>query len=143
MTTRQRLMPMITGAAMAATVFGATLGVAPASAAPGQTSATLFIIQDPQNAGNYRIAVVGRFPMLQADAVGFLNNINNGDCEGRMLYYIYGDDPGEVDPLLHHNVVPGAPDDAQGYLKASSQGLEFRRDLALRKNFLDEERGAG
>ncbi|UUO00581.1 hypothetical protein M4D79_16990 [Mycolicibacterium novocastrense] len=133
--------PLISGAALAA-VIGATVGVAPVSATPGQTSATLFVVQDSVNAGNYRVAVVGRFPMPQADAVGFLNNLNNGDCDGHMNYYVYGDDPGDPDRYIHHETATAVHDDANGYLKASSQGLEFRREILLRKNFLNEDSGA-
>ncbi|MGV0792665.1 hypothetical protein [Mycolicibacterium sp. XJ1819] len=92
MNTRKTLVSMISGAAALGGIFGAMATAAPAVAAPGQTGANLHVIQDPANQGNYLLAIIGRFPMPQADAVGFLNNINNGDCQGGMNYYIYADD---------------------------------------------------
>lgn len=133
---------MTSGAAAVATAFGLLTGPAPALAAPGQTGATLHIIQDPQNQGNYLLAILGRFPMPQADAVGFLNNINNGDCQGGMNYYVFGDDGGREDArYIHFKPVLGAHNNPDGYLKASSQGLEYRTQILLRKSLLNEDSG--
>lgn len=139
MNARTKMMAAIGGAAA---VSGALItGVAPATATPGQTNAMLFVVQDSQNAGNYRVAIVGRFPMPQSDAVGFLNNLNNGDCDGGMNYYVYGDDPGDPDRYIHVDSATAVHDDARGYLKTSSQGLELRREILLRKSFLNEDSG--
>lgn len=132
---------LIAGAAVGLAAIGLTAGTTPASGAPGQNGATLFVTQDPVNAGNYLLAILGRFPMPEADAVGFINNISNGDCLGGMNYYIYGDDGGAPGRYIHFKPVPGAHVDEQGYLKATSQGLEYRTQIALRKNFLNEDSG--
>lgn len=140
MSTRTTLASMLSCAAVIVAVFGAVAGMAPVSAAPAPSGANLHMIQDPANQGNYLLAILGRFPMTQADAVGFLNNINNGNCEGGMFYHIRGDDEGNNDPYVVTKRFLGAHDDDQGYLKATSQGLEYRRQIPLRKNFLDEDR---
>lgn len=141
MNTRKNLLPVIGGAAAVAAVLAASVSAAPALATPGQTNAHLFIAQDPANAGNSLVAIVGRFPMPQGDAVGFLNNINNGDCDGHMNYRVFADDSGDPDRYVHFETAPGARDDAQGYLKASSQGLEFRRNMVLPTSLLNEDSG--
>ncbi len=102
----------------------------------------LFIVQDSVSPGNYRLAILGgRIPMPQADAVGFLNNISNGDCQGGMNYYVFADDEGYNDRYIVMKPFPGVQVDDQGYLKATSQGLEYRREILLRKNLLDEDSG--
>jgi hypothetical protein len=137
MNTKSRIGALLSSAAVLAGAVGLTAGPAPASAAPAQSGATLFVIQDPVHPNNYRLAIMGTYPMQQADAVGFLNNINNGKCEGSMFYYLYGDDG---DPQHIHTLhFPGAHEDGEGYLKATSEGLGYRREFALRKNFLNED----
>ena len=131
---------LVATAAAAATV-GLTAGLAPAPAAPGQSGAMLFIVQDSVSPGNYRLAILGRIPMPQADAVGFLNNISNGDCQGGMNYYVFADDEGYNDRYIVMKPFPGVQVDDQGYLKATSQGLEYRREILLRKNLLNEDSG--
>lgn len=106
--------PLIAGATVAVAALGLTAALAPASAAPGPSGANLHIIEDPDNQGNYLLAILGRFPMPQADAVGFLNNINNGDCQGGMNYYIFGDDEGDPDRYIHFKPAVGVHDDNQG-----------------------------
>ncbi|MGV0716677.1 hypothetical protein ABQE93_14845 [Mycolicibacterium sp. XJ662] len=142
MNARKTVAWMTSGAAAVGTAFGLMSGPAPALAAPGPTGATLHIIQDPQNQGNYLLAILGRFAMPQADAVGFLNNINNGDCQGGMNYYVFGDDEGNEDArYIHFKPVLGAHNNPDGYLKATSQGLEYRTQIQLRKSFLNEDSG--
>jgi hypothetical protein len=137
MKTKSRIGALLSGAAVLTGVAGLSIGPAPVSAAPGQSGATLFVIQDPDHANNYKMAILGTYPMQQADAVGFINNINNGKCQGAMFYYIYGDD-GDAQHI-YTDYVPGAAVDGQGYLKATSEGLQYRREIALRKNFLNED----
>ena len=141
MKTSTNVARLIGTAAAAAAAAGLTVGPAPVSAAPGQSGATLFIVQDSVSPGNYRLAILGRFPMPQADAVGFLNNISNGDCQGGMNYYVFGDDEGYNDRYIVMKSFPGVQVDDQGYLKATSQGLEYRREILLRKHFLNEDSG--
>ncbi|MGV0643316.1 hypothetical protein ABQE44_07910 [Mycolicibacterium sp. XJ2546] len=142
MNARKALAWLMNGAAVVVTAAGVVAGATPASAAPGQSGATLHIIQDPQNQGNYLLAILGRFPMPQADAVGFLNNLNNGDCQGGMNYYVFGDDDGDEGArYIHFKPVLGAHNNPDGYLKASSQGLEYRTQIQLRKSFLNEDSG--
>jgi hypothetical protein len=137
MNTKSRIGALLSGAAVLAGVAGLSVGPAPVSAAPGQSGATLFVIQDPAHTNNYRLAILGTYPMQQADAVGFINNINNGKCQGGMFYYIYGDD-GDPQHIYTH-YLPGAAVDGEGYLEATSEGLQYRREIALRKNFLNED----
>lgn len=137
MNTRKKLVSVISGAAMIATAFGAPASLVPASAAPGQSGATLFITQDQVTPTNYLLAVLGTFRMPEADAVGFLNNINNGRCEGGMFYHIIGDD-GDPQYIVTKRFL-GAHEDDQGYFKATSEGLVYRRQILLRKNFLNED----
>lgn len=137
MTASKTIGTLIGAAASAAAAFGMTFGLAPASAAPAQSGAYLAIIQDPAHQNNYRLAIQGIIRMEQADAVGFINNINNGKCQGGMFYYVYGDDGDPQHIITKH--FPGAREDAEGYLRATSEGLVYRREIALRKNFLNED----
>lgn len=139
MTAFKKIGTLVGTAAVAAAAVGLTTGLPPASATPGQSGATLFIVQDSVNQGNYRPAILGRISMPQADAVGFLNNINN--CAGGMNYYVFGDDEGDPDRYIVAKYFPGVQVDDQGYMKATSQGLEYRREILLRKNFLNEDSG--
>jgi hypothetical protein len=128
---------LIGAAAAAAAAVGLAVGPAPASAAPAQSGAYLAIIQDHAHQNNYRLAVQGIIRMQQSDAVGFINNINIGQCQGGMFYYVYGDDGDPQHIVTKH--FPGALEDAEGYLRATSEGLVYRREIALRKNFLNED----
>jgi hypothetical protein len=126
-------------ASLAATSVGLTAGVAPASAARAQSGATLYIFEDPAIHTNYRVTIKGLFPMEQADAVGYLNNINDGKCEGGMSYHVHGDDgdPQHIVTKVFH----GAHSDPEGYLRATPEGLEYLREIPLRKGFLNEDDG--
>lgn len=119
---------------------GLTLGIPTAGAAPKPEGATLNIAQDPQHANNYVLQLFGTYPMEQADAVGYLNNINNGKCKGAITYTFYADDGDYV--ILEHDYVPGgAYVNPTGYFRATSEGLSYSHTIALRKNFLNEDNG--
>jgi hypothetical protein len=139
MNTRNKIGTLLGGAAIAATAIGLTAGLAPASAAPAQSGAVLAIVQDHAHQNNYRLAITGIIRMEQADAVGFLNNLNNGQCGkyGGMYYSIWADDGNVVQ--IHYAGFPGVQNDAGGYLKATSEGLVYRREITLRKNRLNED----
>ena len=139
MNAREKFVTLMGGAAMVAGTVGMTAGLAPASAAPTPTGTHLAVVQDPEHRNNYRLAIVGFIRMQQADAVGFINNINNGQCKGAMVYYLYGDDDGP--DHIHTVYRPGALVDNDGYLKATSEGLAYRVDFNLRKSFLNEDDG--
>lgn len=139
MNARNKIGSVLGGAAVLAAIVGMTVGLAPALAAPAQSGAVLAIVQDHAHQNNYRLAINGIIRMEQADAVGFLNNLNNGQCGqySGMIYRFYGDDGNPQ--YIHRSYFPGAQSDAEGYLKATSEGLVYRREITLRKNFLNED----
>jgi CO dehydrogenase/acetyl-CoA synthase beta subunit len=51
----------------------------------------------PETSETIRVTIEGVFPMSEADAVGFLNNIYTGKEPGGMEYKIFADDNGEGD----------------------------------------------
>lgn len=140
MKARWKLASLMGGAVMIATAIGLTAGVAPASAAPKQVGATLHIVQDVQHSNNWRLTSVGVYPMSQADAQGFLNNMNNGKCRGALYYHVYGDD-GSPQHIFSTRPFYSAHADAEGFLRATPQGLEYRREITLRKSKLNEDDG--
>jgi hypothetical protein len=86
--------------------------------------------------------------MLQADAVGYLVHVNDGNYpggpgQGGMIYYLEGDDgngfPG--DESLSSNFLPGTQTDGEGYLRAGPEGIEYLREISVPKNKLDEDTG--
>jgi hypothetical protein len=139
MNAHKKIGSVLAGAATIATAVCMTAGLAPALAAPAPSGAVLGIVQDPAHQNNYLLAITGIFRMEQPDAVGFLNNLNNGQCGqySGMIYRIYGDDGNPQ--YINRQYFPGAQNDAEGYLKATSEGLVYRRQFTLRKNFLNED----
>jgi hypothetical protein len=136
MNARKKVASAMGYAAMVAAT-GLSIGLAPASAAPEQSPGSLlYIYQDPVNDGNYRMSIKGVYPMQQADAVGFITHISEKGCGG-MHYLIYGDD-GDPQYIYDRNF-PGAQVDKEGYLRATPQGLEYLREIVLRKSFLNED----
>jgi hypothetical protein len=129
---------MLAGAAMITTVVGLTAGLAPSAAAPKRDGATLDIVQDSSNNGNYVLVVNGAYPMEQPDAQGYINNINTGSCGERgysgLTYSILGDDGNRQNIAVRQ--YPG-----QGHLSATPRGLEYSRAIPIQKGFLDEDRG--
>jgi hypothetical protein len=139
MTTRKKLASTIGGAATIAAVIGMTAGLAPASAAPKQTPGTrISIVEDIVNPTYYRVILNGVYPMQQPDAVGFIVHLGDNRCGG-MHYIVWGDDDGKEQYLFDRNF-PGTHEDIEGYLKASPQGLEYRREFLVPKSALDEDK---
>ena len=60
--------------------------VTPAAAAPTASGARLSIYTDPAAPKTGRVTIDGLFPMSEADAVGYLNNIYTGAKPGGMEY---------------------------------------------------------
>ncbi|BDX33054.1 hypothetical protein TUM20985_36010 [Mycobacterium antarcticum] len=136
------------GAAVLGTVVAMTAGLAPAAASPKQSGAQLFVNEDRGNPANYRLAIKGVFPMEQADAVGYLIHINDGDHpggpgRGGMIYHLQADDgngwPG--DSALVSEFLPGTQTDGEGYLRATPAGIEYLREISVPKKVLDEDTG--
>jgi hypothetical protein len=139
---------LIGAASVMAGAVGLTTGVVPAAASPAQSGATLYVNEDAANHNNYRLAIKGVFPMLQADAVGYLVHVNDGNYpggpgQGGMIYYLEGDDgngfPG--DESLSSNFLPGTQTGGEGYLRAGPEGIEYLREISVPKNKLDEDGG--
>jgi hypothetical protein len=139
---------LIGAASVIAGAVGLTAGVAPAAASPAQSGATLYVNEDAANHNNYRLAIKGVFPMLQADAVGYLVHVNDGNYpggpgQGGMSYLLQGDDgngfPG--DKNLSSHFFPGTQTGGEGYLRAGPEGIEYLREISVPKNKLDEDTG--
>jgi len=147
MNTRKKIGSLMGGVATIAAVVGLTAGLAPAAAAPAQSGATLYVCQDVNNPDNYRMTIKGVFPMQQADAVGFLVHVNDGQHSGNgpggMIYHLEADDgngwPG--DQGIAGGFFPGAQVDAEGYVKAGPGGLEYLREISIPRNEFDEDGG--
>jgi hypothetical protein len=137
MNNRNTIGALIGGAAMAAAAMGLTAGLAPATAAPAGARLSVF----PVNTEIHRVTIEGVFPMQQADAVGFINNINTGAVPGEMSYAIYGDDPTGISNRGVHRF-PGAGVQEMGHLIATPEGLHYLRILELPRGVLNEDDNA-
>jgi len=149
MRTPKTIAALMGGAATIAAVVGMTAGLAPAAAAPAQSGATLYVYEDPKNPSNYRVSIKGVFPMQQPDAVGFLVHVNDGNHPGGpgpggMIYHLEADDGNgwPNDQSFANGFFPGAQVDAEGYLKAGPDGLEYLRELSIPKGKFNEDDGA-
>jgi hypothetical protein len=149
MNTRKTIAALMGGAATLAAVVGLTAGAAPASAAPAQSGATMYVYEDPKNPNNFRVSIKGVFPMQQPDAAGFLVHVNDGNYpggpgQGGMIYHLVGDDdrgfPGDA-TLIPSTFVPGAQVDVEGYLRAGPEGLEYLREISVPKGEFNEDDG--
>ena len=131
---------LIGGTVLAAATIALTAGLAPAAAAPAPSGARLYIYTDPANPATHRVTVEGVFPMSEADAVGFLNNMNTGDTGG-MTYMIVGDDPGgDGGNVLVTRSVPGVGGTPEeGRLMATAEGIHYICIFNLPRNVLDED----
>jgi hypothetical protein len=138
MTALKNIPSLVGATVVAAAAVGLTAGLAPASAAPAQSGANLYIYPDPANSANYRVTIKGMYPMSEYDAHGYIININNGQTEGHMVYDIYGDD-GRPDYITPARKYPGAGADTEGYLRAESDGIHFLREISLPKGELNED----
>jgi hypothetical protein len=136
MNTYKRVATLIGGAAMAAAVAGLTAGLAPATAAPPHPAGKLFVY--PVHTETHRVTIEGVFPMSQADAVGFINNINTGARPGGMSYAIYGDDPTGISRRGVYEF-PGAGVEEMGHLIATPEGLHYLRILEVPRGVLNED----
>jgi hypothetical protein len=138
---KKTFVSLIGGAAMlAAATVGLTAGAAPASAAPTQNGANLFIAQDPANPGQLLVSVHGTFPMNAHDAHGFINNLNTGSVPGGMRYEIFGDDEGSSDRTVTLNRwFGGAGASGEGHLYATDTGVHYRRQYTVPKADLNED----
>jgi hypothetical protein len=125
---------------LAAAAVGLTVGAAPASAAPTQNGANLFVAQDPANPGQLLVSVHGTFPMNGHDAHGFINNLNTGSVPGGMRYEIFGDDDGSGDRTVTLNRWSGgAGSSGEGHLYATDTGIHYRRQYTVPKADLNED----
>ena len=139
-------------AAVTAVTVGLAAGLAttPASAAPAQSGATLTIYKPSPYSGYYKVYINGVFPMSQADAQGYINNLTgpwpgNPDMvwTGGMQYHLYGDDTGSNDAGVAYDFQPGAslPGAQPGrYLYAAPDGLRYHREFMVAGSSLNEDR---
>ena len=121
-----------------AAVVAATVGLAPASAAPQSSpGVNLNIKDDPANPANYVVRIEGTFPVSEGDAHDRVNNMTPG---GGMDYIIYADDPGENDGMIGspHGYV-GMPGPDGGFMTASPFGIRFLREISVPKGDLNED----
>jgi hypothetical protein len=145
MNTQNMIRSVIGGAAAIAAVVGLGAGMPAASAAPAQSGATLYVYEDPKNPNNYRVSIKGVFPMQQADAVGFITHVNDGNRPGGpgpggMIYDIIADDDG-TDPSIGHSFRQGVLVDAEGYLRPGPDGLEYLGEISIPKTKFNEDDG--
>jgi hypothetical protein len=125
---------------LAAAMVGLIAGTPPASAAPTQSGANLFVAQDPANPGQLLVSVHGTFPMNGYDAHGFINNLNTGSVPGGMRYEIFGDDDGSGDRTVTLNRwFGGASSSGEGHLYATDTGIHYRRQYTVPKADLNED----
>ncbi len=130
-----------TGQVLAATAIAAGLaaGLAatPASAGPMPKSKLTIT---PVSSTQYRVSIVGVFPMTQADAQGYLNNMGS---QGGMRFNIRGDDFNEEGPRFSQRfyglTANNSPTDAA--LHATPEGLRFARSLIVNRSVLNEDVG--
>jgi hypothetical protein len=139
MITRKRIGTLMGSAAMVAAAMGLTAGLAPATVAAAPSGAKLSVF--PVNTATHRVTIEGVFPMQQADAVGFINNINTGAVPGEMSYAIYGDDPTGISNRGVHRF-PGAGLEEMGHLIATPEGLHYLRILEVPRGVLNEDDNA-
>ena len=137
MNARKKITTLMGGAAMVATVFGMTAGLAPVSAAPSPSpGSTLTIVdQNITGPGKNRVIVYGVYPMEKPDAVGYLNNLSAG-CGG-MHYIVWGDDGSEQ--YLFDRNYPGVHDDIDGFIRATDRGLEYLQQFVVPASVLNED----
>lgn len=129
------------GAVAMALGMGLGLASTPASAAPTPSGATIYVYRDPDNPNFTQVSMEGLFPMSQADAQGYLDNINTGRETGGMEYIVYGDDEGDRDPVRERAWAPGT-DRIPGYtIRATPQGLYHMLTVNLPNGDFNEDDG--
>jgi hypothetical protein len=136
MNTSRKIGALMGGAAMIAAAAGLTAGLVPAAAAPANPAGKLSVF--PVNTEIHRVTIEGVFPMSEADAVGYINNINTGAVPGEMSYAIYGDDPTGISNRGVFRF-PGAGHQEMGHLIASPEGLQYLRILEVPRGVLNED----
>jgi hypothetical protein len=121
--------------------MGVGLASAPATAAPTESGGQLNVYRDPADPGTTRVTMSGLFPMSQADAQGFLNNIYTGKEPGGMEYVIFGDDEGDRDPVQANFWATGT-DRIPGYsIGATSTGLAHTLVVNVPNGYLNDDDG--
>lgn len=123
----------------AAITVGLAAGIAatPASAAAPKPEAKLSISQIGQS--QYKVSITGVYPMRQADAQGYINNMGT---RGAMSYGIWGEEPGLDEQRWGDNLIGAAanntPDSA---LHATPEGLRFHHTVVVSRSVLNEDTG--
>jgi hypothetical protein len=125
-----------------AVVLGAGLAVAavPAAAAPAASGARLSIYSDPATPKTSRVTIDGTFPMSEADAVGFLNNIYTGAQPGGMEYQIIRDDNGDEAGGKTYWIAGNGSFDGY-HLMATREGIHHLFIINESHDFLNEDSG--
>jgi hypothetical protein len=129
-----------------AVAVGAGLAVAsaPASAGPTQSGAHLFLGGNPPDGGpgTTQVTIDGVFSMLEADAVGYLNNIYTGKNPGGMEYRLHADDNGEGDRNIVYRWVAGNGSFPGYRLTATPRGIEHSFVFNVPTRQFNEDNGA-
>lgn len=141
MNARNKIASLVGGAAVLATAVGMTGGLAPAAAAPKQDGATLSIVDDRLYPKNYLVTVSGNFPMEQADAQGFLNNLNTGKCKGGLSYYIQADDGNSHPNYIYDERYWGEYANVRGHWSATPKGMSYLHEFTVPKSKFNEDDG--
>jgi hypothetical protein len=135
MNKRNKMGSVLGGAAVIAGIVSMTAGIAPASAAPAPSGATLSVVNDIVDSAYIRLIISGLHRMEEPDAVGFITHLMDNGCGG-MNYAVYADDG--THKILLDRTFPGTSKGVEGDLWASRRGLEYRRELTVPKGFLNE-----
>jgi hypothetical protein len=119
---------------------GLAVSVTPATAAPTASGARLSIYTDPAAPKTSRVTIDGLFPMNEADAVGYLNNIYTGAQPGGMEYRIFRDDNGEESGGRTYWIAGAGSFDGR-HLIATREGIHHMFIINESSDFLNEDSG--
>jgi hypothetical protein len=117
---------------------GLALASTPATAAPTASGARLSIYTDPATPKTSRVTIDGLFPMSEADAVGFLNNIYTGAQPGGMEYRIFRDDNGDESGGRTYWIAGNGSFDGY-HLMATREGIHHLFIINESNDFLNED----
>jgi hypothetical protein len=129
------------GAVAVALGMGIAAASAPAMAAPTASGGHMYVYIDPATPKTTRVTVEGVFPMSEADAVGYLNNIYTGKEPGGMEYRIFADDNGDGDRTIVYRWVAGSGSFPGYAIGASPDGLGHSFVFNVSSDVFNEDDG--
>jgi hypothetical protein len=122
--------------ATTAIAVGLTAGLAAPASAATPPRAKIAITQVP-GTEQFKVSIVGVYPMTQADAQGYLNNMG----EGGMEFRIWGHDPNGDLPRFSRRfyglTANNTPTTAA--LHATADGLRYARTVVVNRGTLNED----